>query len=88
MDHVHENIRINAVCPGDTFVGRWTEQGYYRDSGPVDAGTALEESGAVLPLGRVAQPEEIASAVLFLISDDASFVTGITLPVDGGNTAR
>jgi len=88
MDHAHENIRINAVCPGDTFVERWTEQGYYWDSGPVDAGTALEESGSVFPMGRVAQSEETASAVLFLASDEASFISGIAPPVDGGNTAR
>jgi meso-butanediol dehydrogenase / (S,S)-butanediol dehydrogenase / diacetyl reductase len=88
LDHARENIRINAVCPGDTFVERWTEQGYYRDSGPVDAMSAQQESGTVLPMGRVAHPEEIASAVLFLASDDASYITGTALPVDGGNTAR
>jgi len=88
LDHARENIRINAVCPGDTFVERWTQNGYSKGSGAVDRETALKESGSALPMGRVGQPEEIAKAVLFLASDDSSFMTGATLVVDGGNTAR
>ena len=88
MDHARENIRINAVCPGDTFVERWIEQGYFKDSGPVDREAAIRESGKDLPIGRVGWPDDIAKAVLFLSSDDASFITGATLMVDGGNTAR
>jgi NAD(P)-dependent dehydrogenase (short-subunit alcohol dehydrogenase family) len=87
LDHAGENIRINAVCPGDTVVERWAEDGYFRGSGPVGHERALEESGATLPIGRVAVPEEIARAVLFLASEDSSFMTGATLLVDGGNTA-
>ena len=88
LDHARENIRINAVCPGDTVVERWAEDGYFRGSGPVTGEQALKESGAALPIGRVASPEEIARAVLFLASDESSFMTGATLVVDGGNTAR
>jgi len=88
MDHARENIRINAVCPGDTFVERWIEDGYYRGSGGVDREEAIRESGAELPMGRVASVEEIAKAVLFLVSDDSSYITGAILAVDGGNTAR
>ena len=88
LDHARENIRINAVCPGDTFVERWAEDGYFQNSGAVDLERAQHESGEQLPLGRVARPEEIAAAVLFLASDDASYMTGATLLVDGGNTAR
>lgn len=88
LDHARENIRVNAVCPGDTFVERWTQNGYSQGSGEVDVETALKETGEALPIGRVGWPEEIAQAVLFLGSEDSSFMTGATLVVDGGNTAR
>ena len=87
LDHARENIRINAVCPGDTFVQRWVDNGYFQDAGGVDLEAALQESGQALPMGRVGQPEEIARAILFLASDDSSFVTGSAMLVDGGNTA-
>ncbi len=86
LDHARENIRINAVCPGDTFVERWEREGFQGSVGK-DFDTALKEAAEALPLGRVGRVEEIAKAVLFLASDDSSFVTGTTLLVDGGNTA-
>ncbi len=86
LDHARQGIRVNAVCPGDTFVERWSKDGYYRSSGAVDPAQArLDEN---LPLGRVAEVDEIARAVLFLASDDSSYLTGSMLVVDGGNTAR
>jgi len=88
LDHAHENIRVNAVCPGDTFVERWEEKGYFEESGPVTREQALAESAAYLPLRRFAQPEEIARVALFLACDDSSFVTGHLLLADGGNTAQ
>lgn len=88
LDHAHEGIRINAVCPGDTFVERWLEQGYFEDSGAVTLEQAMQESSAYLPMQRFGSADEIARAVLFLASDDSSFVTGTTLLVDGGNTAQ
>lgn len=88
LDHAKEKIRINAVCPGDTFVERWEEEGYFKGSGAMDAETAREESGRKIPMGRVAEAYEIARAVLFLASEDASYITGTALVVDGGNTAR
>jgi NAD(P)-dependent dehydrogenase (short-subunit alcohol dehydrogenase family) len=88
LDHAHENIRVNAVCPGDTFVERWLEEGYFEESDPVTREQALAESAAYIPLKRFADPLEIAKAVLFLASDDSSFVTGHLLLVDGGNTAQ
>jgi NAD(P)-dependent dehydrogenase (short-subunit alcohol dehydrogenase family) len=68
-------------------VDRWIEQGYFKDSGAVTYEQASTEAG-YLPMKRFGRPEEIARAVLFLACDDSSFVTGTTLLVDGGNTAR
>jgi len=88
LDHARDNIRVNAVCPGDTWVERWLEEGYFEGSSPVTAEQAMKESSEYLPMGRFGQPEEIARVVLFLASDDSSFVTGHLLLVDGGNTAQ
>jgi len=78
-----EGIRVNALCPGgvDTPLLR----GYVeRMRGSADAVQAV---AAGIPLRRLASPAEIAAAALFLVSDEASFVTGVALPVDGGATA-
>lgn len=93
LDHAAENIRVNAVCPGDTFVERWLEKGYFEaaagaDNQPVSLELAKAEASAHLPMKRFASPEEIARAVLFLASPDSSYITGHLLLVDGGNTAR
>jgi meso-butanediol dehydrogenase/(S,S)-butanediol dehydrogenase/diacetyl reductase len=85
IDHAGENIRINAICPGDTYVDRWLKDGFYRTSGAV---SEVEARKSDLPIGRVAETIEIARAVLFLASDDSSFMTGSALVVDGGSTAR
>jgi NAD(P)-dependent dehydrogenase (short-subunit alcohol dehydrogenase family) len=80
-DHARQGIRVNAVCPGDTDT--------LMLDGGTDAGRAarLREMGAAIPLGRVGQPRDVAAAIAFLASDDASFITGAMLPVDGGNSA-
>ena len=88
IDNARAGIRVNAVCPGDTFVDRWIEKGYFEGSDPVSIEEAIKESSSYIPMGRFGKPEEIANAVLFLASDEASFVTGHLLLVDGGNTAQ
>jgi len=88
LDYAREGIRVNAVCPGDTFVDRWVEKGYFEGSDPVIMEEAVKESSEHIPMGRFGKPEEIAKAVLFLASDDSTFVTGHLLLVDGGNTAQ
>jgi len=88
LDFARDNIRVNAVCPGDTVVDRWLEKGYFEYSDPVSLEQALKDSSEYIPMGRFGKPEEIASAVLFLASGDSSFVTGHLLLVDGGNTAQ
>jgi meso-butanediol dehydrogenase/(S,S)-butanediol dehydrogenase/diacetyl reductase len=87
LDLAAENIRVNAVCPGDTFVERWLERGFYEHGLPVTPEEAMRRSAADLPMGRYAQADEVAKAVLFLACDDSSFITGHTLMVDGGKTA-
>jgi meso-butanediol dehydrogenase / (S,S)-butanediol dehydrogenase / diacetyl reductase len=88
LDYARENIRVNAVCPGDTFVDRWMEKGYFEGSDPVILEEAVKEASDYIPMGRFGRPEEIANAVLFLASDESTFVTGHLLLVDGGNTAQ
>jgi NAD(P)-dependent dehydrogenase (short-subunit alcohol dehydrogenase family) len=77
-----ENIRVNCICPGGTDTALL--RGYLGTTG---ASGAVADLGARLPMGRVARPEEVAAAALFLVSADASYVTGVALPVDGGATA-
>jgi NAD(P)-dependent dehydrogenase (short-subunit alcohol dehydrogenase family) len=84
MDHAPDGIRVNAVCPGPIFtpfherriqaLGRTLDQ--YR-----------EDAAKSTMLRRPGTPEEVAACILFLASDDASFVTGTLLFVDGGQTA-
>ena len=88
LDYSREGIRVNAVCPGDTFVERWVEKGYFEGSDPITVEEATKESSEYIPMGRFGTAEEIANAVLFLASDDSTFVTGHLLLVDGGNTAQ
>ncbi len=83
LDHAREGVRVNAVCPGDTYVERWRE----RSDPHEDFAAELTATGAAIPMGRVGEAAEIAQAVLYLASDDASYVTGQCLVVDGGNTA-
>ena len=89
IDYAPFNIRVNCICPGtiqsplldkavQQFVAKTGEQ-------PVDVYAALDK---VQPMGRVGQPEEIAKAVRFLLSDDSSFTTGSLFTVDGGYTCQ
>ena len=84
LDHAEENIRINAVCPTDIMTPMLTDE--FRATG-LSKAEALAVLGEAIPMGRVGTPEEVARAVLFLASDQASFMTGVGLPVDGGITA-
>jgi NAD(P)-dependent dehydrogenase (short-subunit alcohol dehydrogenase family) len=84
LDHAEENIRINAVCPTDIMTPMLTNE--FRTTGLTDA-EGLAALAEAIPMGRVGTPEEVARAVLFLASDQASFITGVGLPVDGGITA-
>lgn len=80
-----DNIRVNSVCPG-TVLTRLTLDKAEEFPGGVQG--YLDYMVPKHPIGRCGEPSEIAHAVLFLASDDSSFVTGVNLPVDGGYTAR
>jgi NAD(P)-dependent dehydrogenase (short-subunit alcohol dehydrogenase family) len=81
VDHAEQSIRVNSLSPGavatSRLLSRWP-----------DFDTANQKLGPAHLLGRIAQPSEIASAAVFLLSDDASFVTGSDLLVDGGYATR
>ncbi|TWP33910.1 SDR family NAD(P)-dependent oxidoreductase [Leekyejoonella antrihumi] len=86
VDYGPDGIRVNAICPGyiDTGLGRRAEQ---LTPDEFDAATAVREKAAGMqPLGRQAQPVEVANVALFLATDAASFMTGAIIPVDGGCT--
>jgi NAD(P)-dependent dehydrogenase (short-subunit alcohol dehydrogenase family) len=84
IDHGPAGVRVNAVCPGDTDTPMEHEDA--RSQGIAwDAFVRQAIEGR--PIARMATPDEIARAVLFLASEDASFVTGAALPVDGGGVA-
>ena len=85
-----DGIRVNAICPGATdtpmlrvFVARPDQQSTLGR----DPEELVRQRAGQNPMGRPARPEEIANAALFLLSDEASFVSGAALPVDGGATA-
>jgi NAD(P)-dependent dehydrogenase (short-subunit alcohol dehydrogenase family) len=83
LDHGEQNIRVNCICPGDTDTPMLRDEA--RQLGRVDEQFLAE--AADRPLQRIGKPEDIAQAVLYLVSDAASFVTGAALVVDGGGLA-
>ena len=83
LDHGPQNIRVNCICPGDTDTPVLRDEA--RQLGESDA--AFLADAADRPLQRIGRPEDIAQAVLYLVGDDASFVTGTALVVDGGGLA-
>ncbi|HEY6939546.1 MAG TPA: SDR family oxidoreductase, partial [Terriglobales bacterium] len=83
IDHGRQGIRVNCICPGDVDTPMLPEDARMRGLKWQDylAGAANR------PMGRIGTPDEIAKAVLFLASDDSSFISGAALAVDGGGTA-
>lgn len=84
IDFANQNIRVNAVCPGsvDTPMLRWAAS---LDRNP---DSVLEACNQMHPLGRIAQPREIAEVIAFLAHESSSFVTGAVWTVDGGLMAQ
>jgi 3-oxoacyl-[acyl-carrier protein] reductase len=83
LDLADRNIRVNCLVPGSVDTAMM-----WRGIDPAAKAEAARESGADVPLGRVAGPRELAAAALFLAGDGASYITGTSLLVDGGMLAR
>src|SRR5215475_13526855 len=79
VDHAAQGIRVNAIAPGPTATPML---------GSVMTEDEMRRFGEAMPIGRLAQPAELAAAAAFLASDDASYVTGAVFAVDGGQTAK
>ena len=81
IEFARKGIRVNCICPGPTTSTRMHEElaGFAMD--------IIEKMHDKVPMGRIAEPGEIAEAAVWLCSDKASFVTGVALPVDGGLVA-
>jgi 3-oxoacyl-[acyl-carrier protein] reductase len=79
-------IRVNAVCPAAVLTDRWQERVacYGKEHGLPFEQAMTELAGKIIPLGRFGRPEEVASAVVFLASEVAGFITGTSIFVDGG----
>lgn len=80
IDHGNEGIRVNCICPG--YIDAGLAEGYFQSQ--PDPLKAREEAGKLHALWRIGRPEEVGRAAVFLASEDASFVTGTSLAVDGG----
>ena len=80
-DHAHQNIRVNAVCPNEVNTPMIRTGFAIRG---LDPDKAIDELNATVPLGRIAEPEDIADVIAFLASDDARYMCGALLEVNGG----
>ncbi len=80
IDHGHEGVRVNCICPG--YIDAGLAEGYFQAQ--PDPAKAREEAGKLHALWRIGKPEEVGRVAVFLAGDDASFMTGASVVVDGG----
>jgi len=85
MDHAHQNIRVNAVCPNEVNTPM-IRTGF--EMRGLDPDKAISELNASVPLGRIAEPEDIADVVLFLASDQSRYMCGSLVEVNGGKPVQ
>ncbi len=80
IDHGHEGVRVNCICPG--YIDAGLAEGYFQSQ--ADPSRAREEAGKLHALWRIGKPEEVGKVAVFLAGEDASFITGSSIVVDGG----
>lgn len=85
MDHAHQGVRINAVAPNEVNTPM-LRTGFVKRG--FDPDTAVAELGKTVPLGRIAEPEDIADVILFLASDAARYMVGAVVEVNGGKPVK
>jgi NAD(P)-dependent dehydrogenase (short-subunit alcohol dehydrogenase family) len=85
LDYAKKNIRVNCVCPGEIDTPMFRQEAKSRR---MPVGEYRKELSECHPIGRLGVPSEVANAVLFLASDQASFITGAAFSVDGGYTCQ
>jgi 2-keto-3-deoxy-L-fuconate dehydrogenase len=85
MDHAHQNIRVNAVCPNEVNTPM-IRTGFVQRG--LDPDTAVKELNASVPPGRIAEPEYIADVVVFLVSEEARYICGSLIEVNGGKPVQ
>ena len=86
LAYAPDKIRVNAIAPGSVETPGLP--GFFRIDDPVEIEKRKAAFFATIPMGRPSKPEEIAQVALFLASDMSSYITGVTIPVDGGITAK
>ena len=85
LDYAAQNIRVNCVCPASIEDTRMLD---FHMAASTDQQQMREYLLAKHPIGRLGRPEEVAHAILFLAGDEASFITGVAIPIDGGRAIR
>ena len=85
IDHAHQGIRVNAVCPNEVNTPMLHSGFEVRG---LNSDKALEELNATVPLGRIAEPQDIVDVILFLLSDESRYICGSLIEVNGAKQVR
>tara|TARA_Y100001960_G_C13944004_1_gene480469 strand:- start:135 stop:434 length:300 start_codon:yes stop_codon:yes gene_type:complete len=80
LDHAHQGIRVNAVCPNEVNTSMLRSGFEVRG---LNSNKAIEELNKTVPLGRIAEPEDIVDVILFLLSDQSRYICGSVVEVNG-----